>query len=243
MRSLRASSVSSRTFNLHVSRAVSLAIDVVSDVVCPWCFIGLRRLEEAIALWAERHPETPVTVAWHAFQLNPDLPRTGVDRKTYLEQKFGGPARAREIYARVEAAGREAGIAFDFDRIRVQPNTQQAHRLIAWASQRGRGTPLVEALFRAYFLEGQDFTDDARLANAAAEAGLERDAAMAFLASDELSEDVASDESVARQIGVQGVPFFIFDRRLAASGAQPADALLAAMEEALAGQASGTSGA
>lgn len=222
---------------------MTLAIDVVSDVVCPWCFIGLRRLEEAIVLWSERHPDVPVTVSWHAFQLNPDLPRTGVDRKSYLEQKFGGPARAREIYARVEAAGREAGIAFDFDRIRVQPNTLQAHRLIAWASLHGRGTPLVEALFRAYFLEGRDFTDDATLAAAAAEAGLERTAALDFLASDELAGDVASDEAVARQIGVQGVPFFIFDRRLAASGAQPAEALLSAMEESLASTAAEGHGA
>jgi hypothetical protein len=129
-----------------------LSIDVISDVVCPWCYIGKRRLEEAIVLWRERHPGEEPEVRWHPFELNPDLPAGGMDRRSYLENKFGGPERAREIYARVEAAGREADIAFDFSRIQVQPNTSNAHRLIAWAGALGNQTPMVDALVQGYFL-------------------------------------------------------------------------------------------
>ena len=123
--------------------------------------------------------------------------------------------------------------------MQVQPNTVQAHRLIAWAGAQGDQMPLVEALFRGYFLEARDFTDDALLADLAATAGLPRDAALAFLQSDDLAGDVAADEDMARQIGVQGVPFFIFDRKLAVSGAQPADVLLDAMAQAVADEAPG----
>jgi predicted DsbA family dithiol-disulfide isomerase len=216
---------------------MALALDIVSDVVCPWCYIGKRRLEQALALWAGRHPDTPVTVTWHAYQLNPDMPRAGVGRKDYLEQKFGGPERARAIYARVEQAGREVGIPFEFARMQIQPNTIQAHRLVAWATEAGDAGPLVEALFRGYFLEARDFTDDHVLSSLAGEAGLDADAALAFLQSDALLDDVAADEQMARQIGVQGVPFFIVQRRLGVSGAQPAEVLVDAMEEALAADA------
>ncbi|MCW5625707.1 MAG: DsbA family oxidoreductase, partial [Burkholderiales bacterium] len=133
-------------------------IDVISDVVCPWCYIGKRRLEQALELWRERHPDDTPEVIWHPFELNPDLAKTGMDRARYLEEKFGGPARAQAIYARVEAAGREVGIPFDFGRIQVQPNTVDAHRLIAWASLADRQSELVEELFRGYFLEARDYT-------------------------------------------------------------------------------------
>ncbi|MBI1394872.1 MAG: disulfide bond formation protein DsbA [Betaproteobacteria bacterium] len=209
-------------------------IDVISDVVCPWCMIGKRRLERALDVWRERHPGHSPIVAWHAFELNPDMPRTGMDRRTYTAQKFGGPERAREVYARVAAAGREEGIAFDFDRISVQPNTVQAHRLISWAGGQGLQTDVVERLFSAYFLEAQDLSRDDVLARLASESGLDGDAAAAFLAGDELAGDVAEDERMAHAIGVQGVPFFIFDQRLALSGAHPADVIVEAMEEAAA---------
>jgi len=215
---------------------MALTIDIVSDVVCPWCYIGKRRLEQALVLWGGRHPDTPVSVTWHAYQLNPDLPRVGVDRREYLERKFGGPERAREIYGRVEAAGREVGIPFDFGRMRIQPNTIQAHRLVAWATAAGDAGPLVEALFRGYFLEARDFTDDAVLAGIAGEAGLDAAAALAFLHSDALADDVAADEQMARRIGVQGVPFFVIERRLGVSGAQAAEVLVDAMEEAIASE-------
>ena len=130
-----------------------LTIDVVSDVVCPWCYVGKRRLEAALAQLVACEPVRPL-VSWHPFQLNPDLPRTGIDRRTYLETKFGGPARATEVYDRVRAAGRTVNIPFAFDRIERQPNTLDAHRLVSWAQAQGDADPLVERLFRAYFLEG-----------------------------------------------------------------------------------------
>ena len=133
-------------------------IDVVSDVVCPWCYIGKRRLEAAL----QRLDGSPPQIHWHPFQLNPDLPAEGVDRRSYLEAKFGGARRADEIYARVRAAGASVGITFEFDRIQRQPNTLDAHRLIAWAQAHGDAEPLVERLFRAYFIEGA-FIGDARV--------------------------------------------------------------------------------
>lgn len=209
-------------------------VDVISDVVCPWCFIGKRHLASALDEYRRRHPEQAPAVHWHAFQLNPDLPRAGADRKSYLERKFGGPQRAAEIYARVAQAGQRAGIDFRFDRILRQPNTSHAHRLIAHAAEHGVQDALVDALFDAYFLEGRDLTDDAVLAAVAARAGLDADAAAALLASDALSDRVADDAALAQRIGVQGVPFFIFNGRLACSGAQPPEVLVEAMEEAAA---------
>ncbi|MFO1319211.1 MAG: DsbA family oxidoreductase [Burkholderiales bacterium] len=211
-----------------------LQVDVISDVVCPWCYIGKQRLDEALSQWRRTHPDDEIEVNWHAFQLNPGMPVEGMDRQTYVAEKFGGPERAREIYARVTAAGRDAGIDFDFSRMQIQPNTRQAHRLIAWASEQGRQHALVDALFRAYFLSAHDLTQDSVLAGIAAEAGLDREAAGVFLASDSLADAVAEDEALARDLQVQGVPFFIINRRLALSGAQPADVISQAIREATA---------
>lgn len=210
-------------------------IDVISDVVCPWCMIGKRHLSAATGQWIARHPDQVPVVTWHAFELNPDLPVEGMDRQAYTSQKFGGPDRAREIYARVAAAGESAGIAFDFDAIRVQPNTFQAHRLITRAAAGARQDALVEALFGAYFLEGRDLTQDTVLADVAGESGQDRGDALAFLAGDALRDEVRAELRMAREIGVQGVPFFIFNQRLALSGAHPPEVLLAAMEEAASG--------
>jgi predicted DsbA family dithiol-disulfide isomerase len=206
-------------------------IDVVSDVVCPWCYVGKRRLEAALAA---RPALAPPVVRWHPFQLNPDIPADGVDRRSYLEAKFGGRERAREIYARVEAAGREAGIEFDFERIERQPNTVDAHRLIRWAqlADDRRADALVERLFRAYFTEGVDLGRAEALAALAGEAGLDASAAQAFLATDDGRAEVQAADARAKSMGVSGVPFFIFGRRVAVSGAQPADVLTAAMAQA-----------
>ena len=145
---------------LQSSSAAELAsaplfVDVVSDVVCPWCYIGKRKLETALSRLRIDEPGLAPTVRWHPFELNPDLPVEGMPRAAYLETKFGGRARAAEIYARVRAVGEEVGIAFDFDRIRRQPNTRDTHRLLAWAQQRGDAGALVERLFHAYFIEGR----------------------------------------------------------------------------------------
>jgi predicted DsbA family dithiol-disulfide isomerase len=205
-------------------------IDVVSDVVCPWCYIGKRHLESAIAqLPADQRP----VVRWHPFQLNPDLPAEGIARRQYLEDKFGGPERATQIYERVRAAGRNAGLALDIDRIERQPNTLDAHRLIAWAQGSGAADTdaLVEALFRAYFVEGRFIGDRAVLADIAGEAGLDAVAARAMLDSGEGTTEIADMDRHAREMGIGGVPFFVFNQRLGVSGAQGGTALLEALEQ------------
>jgi predicted DsbA family dithiol-disulfide isomerase len=219
-----------------------VTLDVVSDVVCPWCYIGKRQLDTVLA--AMPADERPV-VRWHPFQLNPDLPTSGIDRRGYLEAKFGGPERAAQIYERVRQAGRGVGIEFDFDAIAMQPNTFDAHRLIEWVQHQssadgpsgpsgqaadagadpGRVNDFVERLFRAYFLEGRFIGARPVLAAVAGESGFDAEAALAMLESDWGASETAGREDEARRIGVSGVPFFIFDRRLAVSGAQGADAL------------------
>jgi len=172
-------------------------------------------------------------VRWHPFQLNPQLPASGVPRKQYLENKFGGPERAKEIYARVLAAGKRAGIDFAFDAIQVQPNTINAHRMLQFAAERGKQDEMAEVIFRRYFLEGADLSDTQTLADMAQQAGLNRDEAAAYLASDANSELIKEQDRRARAIGVEGVPFFIFNQRLALSGAQPPEVIVEAMEKAL----------
>ncbi len=211
---------------------MTFMIDVVSDVVCPWCYIGKRRLESALAQLHREDAALETRVNWHPFQLNPDLPPEGVARKQYLEAKFGGPARAGEIYARVRAAGESVGIAFDFDRIAVQPNTLAAHRLISWAQHEGDADDLVERLFAGYFVEGRNVGDAAVLAAIAGDAGFDSAEARAYLDGDGGREDIAAMDVRARKLGVTGVPFLIFDGQVAVSGAQEPDVLLQAITQA-----------
>jgi predicted DsbA family dithiol-disulfide isomerase len=213
----------------------SLTIDVVSDVVCPWCYVGKRRLEAALAELRATEPGLSVDVRWQPFQLNPELPREGIERHRYLAQKFGDAARVAQIYDRIAGVGRDVGIAFAFERIPRQPNTLDAHRLIAWAQDRGdakASDELVERLFRAYFVEGRYVGDREELARIAGEAGYDAEAARDFVVSDELAYDVAAADERAREMGISGVPFFIFDGRTAVSGAQEPETLLRAIEKA-----------
>ena len=214
--------------------AEALTIDVISDVVCPWCYIGKRRLEATLEALRTTQPDLEVNVRWHPFQLNPDLPREGTGRREYLEHKFGGPERARQIYARVTAAGQSVGIPFAFDAIERQPNTLDAHRLIAWAQSRDDGDAdrIVERLFRAYFVEGRFVGDHDELASLAGDAGFPVEEARRLLASNELESAVATADQQARRLGVTGVPFFIFDGKVAVSGAQEPAALLAGIAQA-----------
>lgn len=212
--------------------ALALRIDVISDVVCPWCFIGKRNLESALLQWRQRFPEESAPeVRWHPFQLNPHLPDSGVPRKQYLEEKFGGPQRAKEIYARVSAAGERAGIAFDFDRIEVQPNTVNPHRLLHYAQAQGKQDAMAEALFQGYFLHAANLTQDKTLADLAARAGLDRELVADYLAGDEDRELVEEQDRRARSTGVEGVPFFIFGQHYALSGAQPPEVILEVLEK------------
>jgi predicted DsbA family dithiol-disulfide isomerase len=210
----------------------TLHIDIVSDVVCPWCFIGKRHLEAALSQWQAVHADVTVTTRWHPFQLNPDLPGEGVDRKTYLEEKFGGPTRAKEIYARVGAAGSAAGLALNFDAIAKQPNTLAAHALIDFAqtsSDSATTDRVVEALFKAYFVDGQFIGDHKVLLAIASSQGLDADRVRALLADPFALDRIASADANARAQGVSGVPFFVFNQKYALSGAQPVAAMLETM--------------
>jgi predicted DsbA family dithiol-disulfide isomerase len=211
---------------------MAVRIDVISDVVCPWCFIGKRRLEQAVRLLRERSADaTEVEIVWHPFQLNPDLPAEGIERSEYIARKFG--SRAQDIYGRVSGVGRSVGIDFAFDRIVRQPNTVAAHQLIALAQDEGRQEEIVETLFQAYFLEGVDLTRTDNLLALAERAGMRREAARLGLEDDARRQAVAAADHEARALGVSGVPFFIFDRRLAVSGAQEPEVLVRAISEAL----------
>jgi predicted DsbA family dithiol-disulfide isomerase len=212
--------------------AAPLHVDVVSDVVCPWCYIGKRKLEAALARLAGDEPPFAVIVRWHPFELNPDLPAQGLPRAAYLEAKFGGMARADEIYARVRAVGAEVGIPFAFDRIRLQPNTRDAHRLIAWAQLRGDAGALVERLFHAYFVEGRFLGERDELVAVATDAGLPADESRAMLVSDANRSGVAAEYREAQDAGITGVPFFIFNGRTAVSGAHDPETLLEAIAAA-----------
>ena len=216
---------------------MKLTIDVVSDVVCPWCFIGKRHLDRALALWYEEQPGSDVTVHWRPYFLNPDTPETGEPYRPFLEKKFGGPKQLEEIWQRVSAAGRSAGIEFAFDKIELRANTLSAHRLIHHAQSRVDANPtvtaaLVEALFAAQFLEGRHIGDRTVLADVAAACGMDRGAVLRYLESDEDAEAVRGGAVEAQRKGISGVPFFVFNQRLAASGAQPPEALLQVMREA-----------
>jgi predicted DsbA family dithiol-disulfide isomerase len=207
---------------------VALKIDVISDVVCPWCYIGKRKLARALELFREGNPDGAAPqVTWHPFQLNPDIPEQGVDRGVYLERKFGG--RSTEIYARVSAAGAQVGIPFAFDRVTRQPNTVAAHSLITLAADAGLQDAAVEAFFNAYFIEGRDLTSSQTLTEIACAAGLAEDQVQACLASTQAREHVQAEDAQARRLGVGGVPFFILNRRYAVSSAQDPEVLLEAM--------------
>ena len=203
----------------------TLKVEVASDVICPWCYIGKRRFEKALALIAG---EAKVELVWLPSQSNPEMPREGMARADYRAAKFGSPERARGLDARVAAEGRGEGIAFAFDRIERTPNTMAAHRLIDAAQKEGRGNAVVDALFRAYFEEARDIGDAAvlqEIANACGVAGWPAQG-------DEKA--VAALEASVRGLGISAVPTFILDRRFGISGAHPPESLLAAMREALA---------
>ena len=209
----------------------ALRIDVVSDVVCPWCYVGKRQLEAALARWRDAHPDAPVPmVRWHPFQLNPDLPDEGMSRADYLREKFGA-SDPTAIYQRVSAAARAVGLQPEFARIARQPNTLRAHALIA-AAQGEAQQAVVERLFRAYFVEGADLSAREALAALAREAGLDDAAIRTALDDGDALDRTRQAEVEARELGIRGVPFFVIDGRIGVNGAQGADALLGAFAQA-----------
>jgi len=196
-------------------------IDIFSDVICPWCFIGKRRLERALTL----RPQPGLTRRWRAFQLNPDMPAEGMERQRYLAVKFGGAGNAKSIYAQVEAAGESEGIAFAFDRMKRTPNTVDAHRLIRFAASQDREDAVVEGLFDTYFLRAEDIGDRDVLVAVAQAAGLDDQAVRTYLSSDDEVAAVRSEDHAARQAGINGVPCFIFNGRHALAGAHTPEVL------------------
>ncbi|MCZ7642029.1 MAG: DsbA family oxidoreductase [Pseudorhodoplanes sp.] len=206
-----------------------LVIDVVSDVVCPWCFIGKKRIEKAMAL----RPDIPVTLRFHPYFLNDWIPREGISREDYLTTKFGSVERYAEIAQRVAAAAADEGLVYAMDRIGRQPNTTDCHRLILWAGRNDNAPAMKQRLMELYFTEGADLTDRAVLAQAGADCGLDREETLRRLGTDEDVDTVTRQAQAAKEAGIDGVPCFIFGGVLAVSGAQAPDYLAGAMERAL----------
>jgi predicted DsbA family dithiol-disulfide isomerase len=202
-----------------------MKIDIVSDAICPWCYIGKRRLEQALSL----APQPELEIGWRPFQLNPEMPVEGMDRKDYLQAKFGDSAGGRG-YERITAVGHEVGIPFAFDKIKRTPNTIMAHRLIRYAAREHLQDTMVETLFRGYFTDGQDIGQRTTLVALAEAAGLNAGKVDAYLTGSEDDDTIRAEDAFARQIGINGVPCFIIDRQYAISGAQPAQAFLEVFE-------------
>ncbi|HEV2282146.1 MAG TPA: DsbA family oxidoreductase [bacterium] len=216
-----------------------MRIEVVSDVVCPWCFVGKRRLEQALAI-VRSGPSggaADVRVTWKPYELNPGLPREGIDRAAYRRAKFGSLERSQLLDARLLAVGESVGIPFAFDRIQRTPNTLDAHRLLWLADSLGRQDALAEALFRAYFLDGFNVGDHGVLADLAAASGISRESAVALLAGRDGEAEVRTEEDRAWRSGIQGVPHFIIDGIRQISGAQDPAVIAAAIRDAQAANA------
>ena len=206
----------------------ALPIDMISDVVCPWCFIGKRRLEKAIAL----RPDTAVEVRFWPYFLNPWVPREGISRKDYLTTKFGSPERYRSIVQRVAQAAADEGLSYNLDNIKRQPNTLDCHRLILWAGEMGHAAEMKQRLMDLYFTEGGDLTDRDVLVAAAAACGLDAERVRARLAGEDDVERVTREANAAKDAGIDGVPCFIFGGRIAVQGAQTPERLAQAIERA-----------
>lgn len=211
-----------------------MQIEIYSDVVCPWCFIGKRRMEAALETAGYANQ---AHIVWRPFQLNPTMPKSGTDRRAYLEAKFGGAEARRAMEERVAKAGEADGIVFAFDRIEQTPNTFDAHRAMWFAQQRGKQDDLAEALFHAYFTEGRDIGDRQTLVDVASENGLDGNEVRDFLASDKGAEEVRAEESAGHRLGIRGVPYFVLNGRYAISGAQPPDIFVSALQKAEADRA------
>jgi predicted DsbA family dithiol-disulfide isomerase len=207
---------------------MDLAVDVISDVICPWCYIGKRRLEKAVG-----ESQQEVRVRWLPFQLNPTMPKEGISRKEYRSRKFGRWERSLENDVKMVALGETEGIHFAFDRIEWMANTEDAHRLVWLADQQDCQDAVVESLFRAYFTEGRVISNRQILIDVVAEAGLDRHRAKAMLNSEEGMDAIEEAEELSRRHRVSGVPFFIINDEITLSGAQPPDAFLVAFRQAI----------
>ncbi|SET32055.1 DsbA family oxidoreductase [Oceanicella actignis] len=207
-----------------------ITLDIISDPICPWCYIGKVKLDRAL----EAAGENPFDITWRPFQLNPDMPPEGMDRRAYLEAKFGGPERAAQVYAAIAQAARDAGLDIDFSRIARTPNTLDAHRLILWSRATGNQSAVVSQLFRRYFQLGQDISDHEVLIDAARAAGMEPEVVARLLASDADKDEIRRQDAAAREMGVSGVPTFIVAGRHVLQGAQETELWSQVIDELLA---------
>jgi predicted DsbA family dithiol-disulfide isomerase len=199
-----------------------MQIDVISDTVCPWCYIGKRRLERAIRL----RPQIQFDVRWRPFQLDPTTPKEGFERRAYIERKFGSTDKVRPIHMALLEAGKAEGIAFAFEKIVRTPNTINSHRLIRWSQSTGVQEAVVELLFRKYFVDGADIGDIEVLAQIGSEAGMDRELVEELLRSDADLEKVEHEDSMARKIGINGVPTYLVGGKVLVTGAQDAENLV-----------------
>lgn len=206
-----------------------MQIDIVSDTVCPWCFIGKRRLERALAM----RPDVPFEIFWRPYRLDPTIPREGVDRKAYMKAKFGDNPRSGAMRDAIVAEGEGEGISFAFDKILKSPNTLDSHRVIRWSAGAGLQDSVVERFFRAYFIEGGDIGDPAMLAELAGEAGMDAALVAKLLAGDADLAEVEREAGLANEMGISGVPTFIFDSRMMISGAREPELLVKVIDKAL----------
>lgn len=194
-----------------------IRLDIFADPVCPWCFLGKANLNRAL----EAHPDHPFQIEWHPYELNPDMPVEGVEKKAYLAARFGGSGKLDQIHDRFRQIAAEAGVTMDPDTPTRIPNTRNAHRVIHWAGLEGRQTPVVSALFRAYWIEGRDIGQPEVLVQVAGEAGMDPVVVARLLASDADVDTVEAREAHARERGVTAVPTFVIADRYVVSGAQP----------------------
>lgn len=194
-------------------------LDIISDPICPWCYIGKTKLDRAL----EANPDHDFVIEWHPYQLNPDMPPEGMDRREYLETKFGGQQGAIDAYMPIVKAAEEVGLTIDFAGIKRTPSTLNAHRLIHWAGIEGCQNAVVDRLFKAYFKEGRDISDHSVLARIGAGAGMDKDVVQKLLQSDADKEEIRTQDADARIHGIRGVPCFIVANQYAVSGAQPVE--------------------
>lgn len=215
--------------NILVRPNANLAIEVVHDLVCPWCYLGLERLLRTL----RRRPDIGFDLSWHPFLLNPDMPRAGMPRGDYVVRKFGSEDRARRMYASITEIGRKEGMAFHFERIRRTPSSVNAHRLVRWAGGMAPANALVQALFAAHFRDGHDIGDSEVLVGLAAQAGFDPVAARRFLGSESELDTIHAENLRAHRLGINGVPCFVIGGRHAIAGAQESEVIERLIDVAL----------
>lgn len=208
-------------------------INIVSDTVCPWCYVGKKKFERALSLFRADHPDEEITFTWRPFQLDPDLPKEGIDRKIHYKRKFGDNPEVRKVGERLTEMGKDLGINFAFDQIKRSPNTIDSHRLIRWAQSAGCQDDVVASLFKAYFEDGKNIGDHDVLIDVARDNGMDADLVADLLAKGADEDLVHKEDRLAREMGISGVPTFIVDQRFPIQGAQEPETILHFLNRAL----------